>query len=69
MGVLVEVPADALQRIAALALEFVVRTEPAQGVDYGGDLAMEYASRPIFDEGAGGIAAVGMEQMRGLLPR
>ena len=69
MGVVVEVPADALQRVAALALELAVRTEPAQGVDHGGDLAVEYASRLRFDEGTGGVAGFGMEQVRGLLPR
>ena len=66
MGIVVEVPADALQRIAALTLERVVRAEPAQGVDHGGDLAVEHASCLLFDEGAGGFAAVGMEQERAL---
>ena len=69
MGIVMEISTDALQRIAALALELVVRTEPAQGADHGGDLALEYASRLRFDESAGGIVVFGMEQMRGLLPR
>ena len=44
----------------------MVGTEPAQGVDHGGDLAMEHASGLGFDDGAGGVAVVGMEQRRGL---
>jgi len=43
MGVVAEVPANALQCIAALALELVARGEPAQGVDHGADLAVEDA--------------------------
>ncbi len=59
-------PADALERLAVLALEIAVRAEPVQGVDHGGDLAVEHALRLCFDEGAGGVAAVGMEQECGL---
>jgi len=61
----VEVSADALERLAAFALEVVVRREPAEGVDHGGDLTAEDAARLRFDEGAGGITPVGMEQVRG----
>jgi hypothetical protein len=66
LGIVVEVAADALQRLAAFALELVVRTEPAQGVDHGGDLTVEEAARLPFDEVAGGITPIGMEQVRGL---
>ena len=69
MGVVVEISTDAVQRVLAFALELVVRTEPAQGADHGGDLAVKHASHLFFDEGAGGVAAVGMEQVRALLPR
>jgi hypothetical protein len=51
----VEVAADALQRLAEFVQELVVRREPAQGVDHGGDLPVEDAARLLFDESAGGL--------------
>ena len=69
MSIVVEVSANALQCLVGLALELVVRAEPAQGADRGGDLAMEDASGLCLDEVAGGVAGVGVKQMRGFLPR
>jgi len=69
MGIVAEVPADALQGFQALAPEPVVRAEPAQGVDHGGDFTVEQASRLGFDKGASSLAAVGVKQMCGFLPR
>ena len=43
-----------------------MRAEPVQGADHRGDLAVEYTARLRFDEGAGGVTALGMEQVRGL---
>ena len=62
VGVVVEVCAEALERLAVLALEIAVCAEPVQRADHDGDLAAEQALRLYFDEGSGVVAAVGMEQ-------